>query len=237
MKTYLLISGAWHGSWCWHKVAARLERLGHRVLAPDLPGFGQQRTAIDGVSLSLWRGFVCDLLDAQPDPVILVGHSRAGIVITEAAEHRPERIQTLVYLTAFLPRDGESLSDLAAQAVGSELVANIMMSADGHSLTVRPESLRDAFYGECSDDDVALARLLLQPEPAQPSSAPVHVTEQNFGRVDRVYIECLRDRAITPPLQKQMYAATPCKQVLSIDADHSPFLSRPDELVAHLRSL
>lgn len=234
MSTYLLIHGAWHGGWCWHKVVARLERLGHTVLVPDLPGLGRDRTTMDRISLPFWRKFVCDLLDEQPEPVILVGHSRGGLLITEAAEHRPDRIRLLVYLTAFLPRDGECLFDLAAQAVGSEVLPNLVVSADGLSSTVREEAIRNAFFGECSDDDVALARSLIQPEPVLPSATPVHVTAENFGRVPRVYIECLRDRAITPMLQKQMHTKNPCRQVVSIDTDHSPFLSRPDELVAHL---
>ena len=234
MSTYLLIHGAWHGGWCWHKVVARLERLGHTVLVPDLPGLGRDRTTMDRISLPFWRKFVCDLLDEQPEPVILVGHSRGGLLITEAAEHRPDRIRLLVYLTAFLPRDGECLFDLAAQAVGSEVLPNLVVSADGLSSTVREEAIRNAFFGECSDDDVALARSLIQPEPVLPSATPVHVTAENFGRVPRVYIECLRDRAITPMLQKQMHTKSPCRQVVSIDTDHSPFLSRPDELVAHL---
>jgi pimeloyl-ACP methyl ester carboxylesterase len=237
MSTFLLIHGAWHGAWCWYKVVPRLENLGHRVIAPDLPSLGRERTPANRISLSLWRDFVCNILDAQPEPVILVGHSRGGIVVSEVAEHRPDKIRTLVYLTAFLPRDGECLFDLAAQATGSEVPPNMVMSPDSSTSTVRDEKIRSAFYGECSDEDVALARMLLQPEPTLPLSTPVHVTEANYGRVPRVYIECLRDRAITPPLQKQMCAATPCRRVLSIDTDHSPFFSRPDELVAHLASL
>jgi pimeloyl-ACP methyl ester carboxylesterase len=237
VKTYLLVHGAWHGAWCWHKVVARLERLGHKVLAPDLPGFGRDRTPMHHLSLRVWREFLCDLIDAQSEPVILVGHSRGGILISEVAEQRPERIRTLVYLTGFLLRDGETLFHLAQQSEGSELVPNLVASDDGTSLTVREEAIRSAFYGECWDDDVALARLLLQPEPALPSTTPVHVTAENFGRVPRAYIACSRDRAITPPLQRQMYRATPCSPVLWIDADHSPFFSRPDELVAHLVAL
>lgn len=237
MSTYVLIHGAWHGGWCWHKVVPRLEKLGHRVLAPDLPSLGRDKTPVKRISLPLWRGFICDLLDAQAEPVVLVGHSRGGIVITEVAEHRPDRIRTLVYLTAFLPRDGECLFDLAPQAPGSEVPPNMVMSADSASSTMREEAIRSAFYGECSDDDVALARSLLQPEPTLPLATPVHVTEANFGRVPRVYIECLRDHAITLPLQRQMHTDTPCQRVLSIDTDHSPFLSRPDEVVAHLCSL
>jgi pimeloyl-ACP methyl ester carboxylesterase len=234
MSTYLLIHGAWHGGWCWHKVVARLEKLGHRVLAPDLPSLGRDKTPVNRVSLPLWRDFVCNLIDAQPEPVILVGHSRGGIVISEVAEHRPDRIRTLVYLSAFLPRDGESLFDLAPQALNSEVPPNMAMSEDKSSSTVRDEAIRSAFYGECSDDDVALARACLQPEPTLPLATPVHLTEPNFGRVPRIYIGCLRDRAVTPPFQKLMLAATPCRRVLSIDTDHSPFLSRPDETVAHL---
>jgi pimeloyl-ACP methyl ester carboxylesterase len=237
MSTYVLIHGAWHGAWCWYKVIHRLEKLGHDVIAPDLPGLGRDRTPASRVSLPVWRRFVCDILDAQPEPVILLGHSRGGIVITDVAEHRPDRIRTLVYLTAFLPRDGESLFDLAAQSIESEVPKSLVVSEDKASATLPHDVAHRGFYGECSAEDVALARLLLQPEPMVPLATPIHTTEGNFGRVPRVYISCLRDRAITPSLQKQMYTAVPCRQVLSIDTDHSPFFSRPDELVAVLNNL
>jgi pimeloyl-ACP methyl ester carboxylesterase len=237
MSTYVLIHGAWHGGWCWHKVVPRLEKLGHRVLAPDLPGLGRDKTPVNRVSLPLWRDFVCKLIDAEREPVILVGHSRGGIVVSEVAEHRSDRIRSLVYLTAFLPRDGQSLFDLAANATGSEVPPSMVMSEDKSSSVVRDEAIRSAFYGECSDEDVALARACLQPEPTLPLATPVHLTEANFGRVPRVYIRCLRDRAVTPPFAEQMIAATPCERVLEIDTDHSPFFSRPDETVAHLHSI
>lgn len=237
MSTYVLIHGAWHGGWCWHKVVPRLQKLGHRVIAPDLPGLGRDRTPVNRVSLVLWRDFVCQLLDAQPEPVFLVGHSRAGIVLSEVAEHLPDRIRVLVYVAAFLLRDGECVFDVADQGPQSELPPNMILSADKTSSIVRDDAVRKVFYGECGDEEVALARALLGPEPTLPMATPVHVTEANFGRVPRIYIECLRDRAVHPGLQKRMYTALPCTRVLSIDTDHSPFLSRPDELVAHLHSL
>jgi pimeloyl-ACP methyl ester carboxylesterase len=236
MSTYLLIHGAWHGAWCWHKVVARLEKKGHRVIATDLPSLGRDRTPVNRVSLGTWRDHVCAILDSQPEPVVLVGHSRGGIVITEAAEHRPERIRALVYLTAFLPANGQSLFDLAPHP-DSLVPPNMVMAEDKASATVRDEALRDAFYGECSDDDVALARLMLQPEPTLPLATPVKTTEARFGTVPRVYVECARDRAIPLALQRQMHSATPCRTVLSIDTDHSPFFSRPDETAAHLHSI
>jgi pimeloyl-ACP methyl ester carboxylesterase len=237
MSTFLLIHGAWHGAWCWYKVVPRLERLGHRVLAPDLPSLGRDRTPVNRVTLPLWRDFVCNIIDTQPEPVILVGHSRGGMVISEVAEHRPDRIRTLVYLAAFLPRAGQSLFDLAAQAEGSEVPPSMVMSEDSTSSMVRDDAVRSAFYGECSDEDVTLARACLQPEPTLPLATAVHLTEPNFGRVPRIYIGCARDHAVTPPFQKLMLSASPCKQVLSIDTDHSPFFSRPEELAAQLHSL
>ena len=92
MSTYLLIHGAWHGAWCWYKVIPRLERAGHRVVAPDLPSLGIDRTPVAQISLDTWTDSICGLLDAQDEPVILVGHSRGGILISQAAEKRPEKI-------------------------------------------------------------------------------------------------------------------------------------------------
>lgn len=237
MSTFILIHGAWHGAWCWRKVSSRLEKLGHQVIAPDLPGLGEDDTPLERVSLKLWKDHVCRILDAQPEPVVLVGHSRAGIVISEVAEQRPHRIRALVYVTAFLVRDGESLFDLAQQDLSSLVPANMVMSPDKLFSTMREESLRDAFYALSPPEDFALARRLLRPEPTAPMATPVRITEANFGRVPRIYLQCLRDQAIPPALQRQMYTATPCREVRSLDADHSPFFSAPDELTAQLHEL
>jgi pimeloyl-ACP methyl ester carboxylesterase len=237
MSTFLLVHGAWHGAWCWHKIMSRLEKMGHTVIAPDLPALGRDRTPVNRVSLATWREHVCRIVDSVPEPVILVGHSRGGIVISEVAEHRPQRVRMLVYLTAFLLRDGESLFDLAGSDETSLVPRNMVMSEDKSSSTIREEALRDAFYGECSDDDVALARLCLQAEPTVPLATPVHITDANYGSVSRVYIECLRDKAMVLALARRMQAGLPCDRVLALDTDHSPFFSRPDELAAMLSAL
>lgn len=236
MSTFVLIHGAWHGAWCWRKVSSRLEKLGHRVLAPDLPGLGEDATPLERVSLKLWTEHVARILDAQDEPVILVGHSRGGIVISEVAELRPDKIHSLVYLTAFLLRDGECLFDLAKHPT-SLVPPNMVMSPDKRSSTMREESLREVFYAQCPDEDVALARKLLRPEPTAPLATRLRLTAARFGRVPRIYLECLRDRAMTPVMQRQMYTATPCREVRSLDTDHSPFFSAPDALTEHLHAL
>src|SRR6516162_10150914 len=237
MSTYLLIHGSWHGGWCWYKVLPRLEKAGHRVVAPNLPSLGTDRTPIAQISLDTWTDSVCQLLDAQAEPVILVGHSRGGIIISQAAERRPEKVKTLVYLAAFLLRDGQAIMQILQEDTISLVRPNLVMSEDQVSATVREEATREVFYGECSDEDVALARSLLQPEALAPIATPVHVTDANFGRVPRVYVECRRDKALAPAVQQKMYTPLPCQRVMSIEKDHSCFFSAPEELTAHLLSL
>lgn len=237
MGTYVLIHGAWHGSWCWDKVVPLLERQGHKAIAPDLPGHGTDKSPISEVSLQAYVDRVVDVLDAQSEPVVLVGHSMGGIVISQAAEYRPESAKTLIYLCAFLLRDGESLLQVAQDDADALVLPNLVMTDDQSSATVRDEAIDEAFYGECSDEDVAKAKSLLVPQAAAPFATPVHTTAENFGRVPRIYIECLRDRAISPSVQKKMYTALPCQRVLSIDTSHSPFFSAPEELVNHLAAI
>ena len=195
MSTFILIHGSWHGAWCWYKVIPLLKRAGHRVIAPDLPSLGSDKTPISEVSLPMWAENVGQVLDAQTEPVILVGHSRGGIVISQAAETRPAKVKVLVYLSAFLLQDGESLSQMAQADTASLVASNLILARDKGYATVREEAIKDAFYGCCDAEDVALARLLLQPEALAPMGTPIRITEENFWRIPRVYIECLRDKA------------------------------------------
>lgn len=237
MSTYVLIHGAWHGGWCWDKVVPLLETAGHVVEAPDLPGHGRDRTPIQEVSLQAYADRVCSVLDAQADEVILVGHSMGGIAITQAAEYRPGKIQTLVYLTAFLLRNGESLLQAAEGDTEALVLPNLIFAEDESYTTVKDEVIKEAFYGDCSDEDVARAKSLLVPQAVAPFATPPSTTEESFGRIPRVYVECLRDRALSPSTQKRMYTALACRKVISMDTSHSPFLSAPEELVAHLTAL
>ncbi len=110
MSTFVLVHGGWSGGWTWEKVVPLLEEAGHQVEAPDLPGHGDDRTPIPQVSLQGYADRICRVLDAQPEPVVLVGHSSGGLVISQAAEQRPDKVKMLVYLAAFLLRDCECCS-------------------------------------------------------------------------------------------------------------------------------
>jgi len=238
MSRIVLVHGAWHGAWCWYKVIPLLERHGHTVIAPDLPGHGVDRTPLNRVNLDGYTKRLCEVLDDGEEPALLVGHSMGGIAVTRAAELRPDRVHTLVYVAGFLLPDGRSLLEEAQTDPDTLVLPNLVFPENDPSyVDLRADALREIFYGDCSDADFALVRTVYKSQPQSPLLAPVHTSAENFGRVPRVYIETLLDQAITPPAQKRMYTARPCEKVISMNTAHSPFFSAPGELVEHLLSL
>ncbi|MGB6192488.1 MAG: alpha/beta fold hydrolase [Terracidiphilus sp.] len=229
MSTYVLIHGAWHGGWCWRKVVPLLESKGHTVVAPDLPGHGDDRTPPATVTLADYADRICAVARAQKEPVILLGHSMGGVAITQVAEDCPESVRALVYTCAFLPRNGDSLAAWAQQDAESLVGPNIVPVAEG-VLDIRREAVHNAFYGECSQEDEAFAAQHLTLQGAAPLATPVATSVERWGRIPRYYIECTKDRAIPITTQREMQKHSPCRKTFSIDTDHSPFFSAPGAL-------
>lgn len=237
MSIFVLVHGSSHGAWAWDKVVPLLEGDDHEVEAPDLPGHGDDRTPPEEVTLEGCAERIARVLDPLTEPAILVGHSLGGAVISEAAERRPDKVEALVYVNAFLLPDGVSVFEVSQQDTESLAGQNIEID-EGRGVGMLPAAVaREAWYGDSSDEDAAWALARLRDEPLAPLATPVHVTEVNFGRVPRVYVTCLHDRSVTPPVQRKMYTEMPCQEVISMQADHSPFLSRPEELARHLLSI
>jgi pimeloyl-ACP methyl ester carboxylesterase len=238
MTTFVLIHGGWAGGWTWERVAPLLEAAGHRAVAPDLPGHGSDRTPISEITLERYVDRVLEALDAAAEPVVLVGHSSGGVVITQAAERRPEKVRRLVYLCAYLPGDGQSLFDLGQTDADGLILPNLVVSEDRSSARVKDEVLREALFADCAEEDYERAVARFVPaEPLAPAATPVRVTPANFGRVPRAYIECLRDRAMSPELQRRMYTAVPCNEVIAMETGHSPHYAAPETLAARLGAL
>jgi pimeloyl-ACP methyl ester carboxylesterase len=234
-KHFVLIHGAWHGAWCWYKVLPALEAAGHQATALDLPSGGVDLTPAAGVTREQQTARVVALLDELREPVVLVGHSAGGMVISTVAEARPDKIERLVYLSAFLLPNGASPVAEAARDEGSTLSAHLQFSPDG-TIVVDPSARRDVFYGDCDDRDVALAQSLLRPIGLR-TTTDLLVLGAGFERVRRFYVSCLRDQAISPAFQQRMYTALPCERVLTIPSDHSPFLSHPGALLRALMTI
>jgi pimeloyl-ACP methyl ester carboxylesterase len=247
MSVFVLVHGSWHAAWCWYKIVPRLQQAGHTAIALDLPGHGRNPAALHRITLHDYAEAIGAVLRAQPEPVVLVGHSRGGIAISLAAERWPEKIGKLVYLAAFLVPSGESVLALARHDRDSLVAANLEINRDEGWDWLRPGIWREALYADCPEDDMALARTLLTPEPLAPSATPMPLSDANFGRVARAYIELLQDRAVSPALQRSiqapllaqwtLHAALPCQQVLTMNTSHSAYFSAPDALTANLVAL
>ncbi len=237
MGTFVLVHGGFVGGWCWEKLVPLLEEAGHRVEAPDLPGSGDDNTPLPEVSLQAYADRISEVLDAQPEPVVLVGQSSGGVAVSQAAEQHPDEIQLLVYVGAYLLRDGESILSAGENDTESLVLSNLVMSEDGSSATLREDAIGEGLLADCSDEDVERAKARFGPQALAPIATPVSLSERNYGRIPRVYVETLEDRAISPSLQKEMYERVPCQKVISMEAGHWPFYSAPEELAGHLTSL
>lgn len=103
-NTYVMVHGAWLGSWCFDKVKPLLEKEGHKVIAVDLPGHGYNIAPIEEQNIYTYADYIVEILQAQDEPVVLLGYSMGGMSISQAASIIPEKVKKLVYLTAFCLR-------------------------------------------------------------------------------------------------------------------------------------
>jgi len=236
----VLLHGSWHGAWCWHKVVPHLQAAGHRVQVPDLPAHGTQWRWLRGrTTLRQMANAVCDLLDARPEPALLVAHSRGGIVASTVAEMRPDKVAGCVYLAAYLLRNGERVADYFRKDKESLVRRHIQISRRTLTDALPPAARQATLYADCDAADVALAQSLLTPEPSLPALTRLRLSDTHYGRVPRHYIELTQDRAVTLALQRSMVAQSPCASVHSLEASHSAYFSKPAELsgvIAHIAS-
>ena len=205
------------------------------MTAIDLPSAGIDPTPAGSVTLQAQADRIVATLDTLGEPVILVGHSAGGPPISMAAEARPDAIQKLVYLTAFLLPNGTSITTVALRDSGSLIPQHLIFDPDG-TFEVERSARQEIFYNECDEQDVALAQTLLKPASLLSNVGAVAVGE-NFARVRRFYVTCLHDHAISPDTQRTMYTALPCERVFSIRSDHSPFLSHPTAVLRILATI
>lgn len=235
MASFLLIHGAWHGGWCFDRLRAPLEAAGHVMAAPDLPGMGGDAKALGAASLEGWAAFVVEEARRLPGPVILCGHSRGGIIVSQAAEQAPELFCDLVYIAAALVPERKSLYDVIGAAMeGDDFGKALRPVADGLGLLFDAEAAIPVFYNQCSPDDQAASAARLVAEPVRPLGTPLRLSDARYGAVPRHYIECANDQCFPLAAQRAMQAAMPCGNVVTLASDHSPFLCMPEQLAATL---
>ena len=226
MATFGLIHGAWHGAWCWERLVSELDRLGHRGVAVNLPCDDPDAT------FETYAACVVQALHGTTGPLVLVGHSLGGVTLPLAAARLPVTRQ--VYLAAILhpalERPGgppqhppKRFKDLVRFPDGSHRWRSLALA-------------RDILYDRCTPDDAAWAFDHLRAQHTARPWASVPVPDP-WPTAPVSAIICAGDRVIEPG-----WGAWAAREVLGVepitmDADHSPFLSDPAGLADILSTL
>lgn len=234
----ILVHGAWSDASVWNRVAAQLRSQGHVVTAVNLPGHGQDATPSSQLSLAGYSDAVAKAMPVNGQ-ALLVGHSMAGMVISEVAEKMPDRVAKLVYLAAYLPRDGESLYKLSQQDKGSH-VGKFWRQDDPKNYspaTIATEGLIATFCADCSPTDQQTLVATHKAEAVPPLGTPVKLSAERFGRVPRAYIHTSEDRVVSLGFQQSMLAAAGgAAPVITLKASHMPMLTHPQQVAAAIVS-
>ncbi|MCB1437155.1 MAG: alpha/beta fold hydrolase [Rhodobiaceae bacterium] len=276
---FVMIHGAWHGAWSYSDVLAELAKAGRFGIAIDLPGYGvnakipksyyadpfcaedfaTEPSPVADITLEIQADAVVDLIEGLAaggsGPVILLGHSMGGAVITAVAERIPHLVHRLVYLSAFMPESGVApVTYIKSGANEGEKVGPLFVADPGKigALRINPMSSDPAYrkamveaYAGTVDPAHADATLNLL-TPDHPIGVPTHATNttrERWGAVARTYVKALRDMAVRPRLQQTFIDAadafTPDNptHVVEMDSCHSPFHANPAGLARILAAL
>lgn len=227
---FVILHGSWQSAEAWKPVASVLKKAGFPVFMLDLPGHGANADIpFPAINLPTYVTYVCQQIQHlnKVVPVTLIGHSMSGMVISQVAQSIP--VKQLIYVAAFLPVDGECLTDIAKHSRIIGLSKNMNTDLMRKSITLDKNGLDRIFYNGCTKEATDLAISRLQAEPLLPFYGRVHLTADKFGSVPKHYIECLYDYSISIELQRYMQNRWPCS-VTSLESGHAPHYAMPEEL-------
>jgi pimeloyl-ACP methyl ester carboxylesterase len=233
----VLVHGAFGGAWIWGPIVERLTSAGHTVEAFDLPGMGDDQTSVSECTLAANATRVCEVLTSRPETAIVVAHSMGGVIATEAAARCPQAIAALVFVAAFMPKDGQSLLDMTKlpEGAGDQVQANIVIEGEPAVAVMPAQASGAALYGCCTEEVTASAIVRQRPQPVAPFVTPVSIPPGALEGIKRFCVLCTLDRAMMPALLRRMIAENPCQEVVELDTDHTPQLSMPEELAGALQ--
>lgn len=231
MTTFVLVHGGLHGAWCWERIIDPLSK-GYAVEAVNLPGRG----GVGRPGLEAYLDTVAAAVDRAEPPVLLVGHSLGGVIVSQFVEQRADAVAGLVLVNALLVEDGEAALP-KMQSIGDDWLfarpGALIVDEDAATFGVTPELIVEGFYNCCQPADAEWAAAQLCSEPLGLVTTPLRISDEGFGSVPKIYLGGSRDRVVPWWFQQKMSSAAGARLV-DLGADHSPFLSVPDELVAHL---
>jgi pimeloyl-ACP methyl ester carboxylesterase len=230
MASYILIHGAWHAGWCWEKVATLLSDQGHQVIAPDLPGHGANVKLHAEVKFQDYIDCIMDCVRPCDEPPIVVGHSFAGMFLSQLAADYRDQFKKFIYVTAYVPLSGESFLRMSEKFSATPLSSELIVDKEKSTIYLKGENLSGILYNCSSPEKQVMASSRVANEPLMPFATPVKLSDFSYSDVDTHYIFCEQDQALKLSDQQWMAERTQGK-ISSLPSDHSPFLSMPEALV------
>jgi len=231
MATYVLVHGAWHGSWCWKRVRKALQTAGHEVFTPTLTGVGE-RSHLASPSINL-ETHISDVLNLirweELSDIILCGHSYAGCVISGVADRIPEKIRALIYLDAFVLENGECLQDLLPEEQVQATREQVTATGEGWKVAPIPAEVfrvnsRDAAWMDAQCTPQSLACFV----------QPIKLTGglNRIQNVTHVLAVGFREGSPFPACHERAKAKG--WRTHTMACGHDVMLDQPDELTAFL---
>ena len=233
MSTFVLVHGAWHGSWCWKRVRRSLQARGHEVFTPTLTGLADRVHLLSPqVGLETHITDVANLiLREELADVVLCGHSYGGAVISGVADRVPGRIGALVYLDAFVLEDGQSLFDTQSAELRNEQIKAAREAGEGWKV---PPFSAEAFGVNAKDRGWVNRQCTMQ--PLATSQEPIHLTGA-ISRIENVTFILANGWAPTPFTPFYEKAKAKGWKALTTSCGHEVMLDQPEELVEELLTL
>jgi len=230
-STIVIIHGAWSSANDWQHVTEDLVKAGSQVISFNLPGHGKDNTAITAISLKLYVDEVKKAIGDKQN-VVLVAHSFGGIVASQVAEQISPQIKKIIYVAAYVPKNGESLLSIAQTDAESHIGKNLIVDEKAGIATVRKEGVADVFMADAPKQVADYVSNNLKAEPLAPLATPVALTDGNFGKINKVFVYSLNDHTIGYSLQQKMVKDAGIQRMYSLPSSHTPFIMFPDVLAA-----
>ena len=229
--TYVLVHGAWADESAWGFVRSQLA-VRANVVVVNLPAHGIDLTPANQATLAGYVKTVSDAVNRAPGKVTLVGHSMAGVIVSQVAENLPEKIEKLVYVSAYLPRNGEDLLSLSKQDAQSKVGGALEFNADYTAARIKKEVIVPAVCADCPPFMQEVLVKYHREEPAGPLGEKVSLTSARFGSVPKYYIHTTQDAAVGYALQKQMVQANgTVRKTFEMATSHLPFVVQPQQFL------
>ena len=233
--TFVLVHGAFHGGWCWSRVAHLLRARGHTVLTPTQTGLGERAHLLrPDTSIETFVEDVAGVLDCEePNDVILVAHSLGGIAVSGTADRVPERIAQIVYLDATLVLDGDSaLSGLSPKVVAAQEAAVVTHN----EVACLPVPAAEMFNVTASADVRWLNRRLT-PHPARSYRDTVHLAHPLGNGLPCTYITCTQPLSRRLASSRELAQAQPGWQLREIETGHDAMITHPHVVAEQLMDI